>query len=310
MRKLVIIRKKDPVGAYTQMKVYTPDLENRDLDIFGTPCRKLGEVPNGETLEADIPDTLTRIYTLSSEMTLDLSCVLCELPAGEEDITLHVYCIKNEAGAYEFRVPDEDVQKTPAMAENELARTQNVKKAASALIKKKNRVGNIVAGVLIALFAAWVVISSLPKDKDFSLAGMTITLSDDFYVYEREEDWYLNLGTKDVFLEICRYSADDLLYFGAYEISLETFVDVIKDEAISDPAVYDIHDPVYTGDTALIEYKYHYTEDGYDEKSYCFVYLLKSGDEYWLFAFSCDISDAESCRKNAAKWFGSVKFET
>ena len=48
MRNLTIKRNKTFVACLAKMKVYIEDASANDLTINGIPCRKLGDLKNGE----------------------------------------------------------------------------------------------------------------------------------------------------------------------------------------------------------------------------------------------------------------------
>ena len=48
MRNLTIKREKSFVGSLVKMKIYIEDLTSNEININNTPCRKIGELKNGE----------------------------------------------------------------------------------------------------------------------------------------------------------------------------------------------------------------------------------------------------------------------
>ena len=54
MRNLTIHREKTFVGSLVKLKVYIEDTLVNELEINGIPCRKLGDLKNGEESYEDI----------------------------------------------------------------------------------------------------------------------------------------------------------------------------------------------------------------------------------------------------------------
>ena len=65
MRKLTIKREKRFSEFYKAFKVYIEDANACELDIEGVPCRKLGEIKNGEEVTFEIENHEARIYVFA-----------------------------------------------------------------------------------------------------------------------------------------------------------------------------------------------------------------------------------------------------
>ena len=61
MRNLTILRRKKAAAALTKMKVYIEDPFSNELTIKDVPCRKLGELKNGEEVTFQIENRAAKI---------------------------------------------------------------------------------------------------------------------------------------------------------------------------------------------------------------------------------------------------------
>ena len=73
MRDLTIKRHKSFVGCLAKFKVYIEDPASRELTIAGVPCRKLGELKNGQEQTFQIGTEETRLFVISDKFSKDYS---------------------------------------------------------------------------------------------------------------------------------------------------------------------------------------------------------------------------------------------
>ena len=85
MRNLIIKRNKSLAGCFGKVKVYIEDAENGELTIKGSPCRKLGELKNGEEKTFPVPETQVKVVVIADEATREFCSDSRIVPAGEED---------------------------------------------------------------------------------------------------------------------------------------------------------------------------------------------------------------------------------
>lgn len=88
MRKLIIKRNKSFAGCFGKVRVYIEDRNAGDLDIKGCPCRKLGELKNGEEKGFSIDTAQTKVFVIGDAMTRDFCMDWKTIPAGEKDVLL------------------------------------------------------------------------------------------------------------------------------------------------------------------------------------------------------------------------------
>ena len=88
MRKLTIKRTKTFVACLAKMKVYIEDHSASEITISDVPCRKLGELKNGEEKTFEIGNEAARVFVIADQLSKDYCNDLYELPDGQEDIVL------------------------------------------------------------------------------------------------------------------------------------------------------------------------------------------------------------------------------
>ena len=88
MRKLTIKRTKSFVGCIAKMKVYIEDHVASELVICDVPCRKLGDLKNGEEATFEIGEEAAKVFVIADGVSKDYCNDLYELDDGQEDIYL------------------------------------------------------------------------------------------------------------------------------------------------------------------------------------------------------------------------------
>ena len=88
MRNLTITRIKSAVACTAAMKVYIQDEETQELTIGGVPCRKLGNLKNGETATFAISDRAAKVFVIADKASRNYSNDYYPIPAGTEDVTI------------------------------------------------------------------------------------------------------------------------------------------------------------------------------------------------------------------------------
>lgn len=102
MRNLIIKRTKSSVGCLMKMKVYIEDPAG-ELTINDTPCRKLGDLKNGEERTFPIGSEAVKVFVISDKLSKDYCNEYYQLPEGQEDISLSGKNKFNPASGNAFR---------------------------------------------------------------------------------------------------------------------------------------------------------------------------------------------------------------
>ena len=88
MRNLTITRRKRFVASLGTMMVYIEDPASEELHINGIPCRKLGNLRNGETVTFPIGTEARKVFVIGDKLSRNLSNEFFPIPAGETDVSL------------------------------------------------------------------------------------------------------------------------------------------------------------------------------------------------------------------------------
>lgn len=88
MRHLILKRNKSFAGCFGKVHVYLEDADRGELTIKGSPCRKIGELKNGEEKTFSIPTTQVKVFVIGDIATKDFCVDSKVIPAGEGDVRL------------------------------------------------------------------------------------------------------------------------------------------------------------------------------------------------------------------------------
>lgn len=103
VRKLTITRTKSFVACLMSIKVYIEDHSSSELTINDVPCRKLGEISNGETKTFEIGEEAAKVFVIGDKLSKSYCNEFYQLPEGQEDISLSGKNCFNPATGNAFR---------------------------------------------------------------------------------------------------------------------------------------------------------------------------------------------------------------
>ena len=291
MRNLTIQRTKSFVGSFAKIRVYIEDHCTNELTIKNIPCRKLGELKNGETKTFRVGEESVRIFVIADTVSKDICNEVYMLPTGSADIFLSGKNTYNPMAGNPFRFDGVTDEMT----------LQNRKQS-----KGKNVVVLVVAlliGLAIGFFATSGLFSSDKKGdpKTFSSDGMRITLTDQFKKLEGKEfsDYTVCYATKDFVVLALeeRFS----LYPGLEDYTLEEYGDM----AIAYNGLTDSYLRTKDGIT-FFEYTGKNPDNGEVYEYFACVY--KTEDAFWLIQFSAGEEDSDKYEEQFLEWASSVEF--
>ncbi len=141
MRNLTIKRNKAFAGCAVKAKVYIEDATSTEITISGVPCRKLGDLKNGEEKTFEIGEEAAKVFVIFGKSSKDWCNDFYPLPEGTEDVYLTGQNKLNPANGNAFLFDNND---SPEVAE---ARQQGKKKG-SALLIVAVAVGVVLGAVL------------------------------------------------------------------------------------------------------------------------------------------------------------------
>lgn len=114
MRNLTIKRTKSFVACLGKMKVYIEDPTSNELFINDVPCRKLGDLKNGEEKTFLIDENEAKVFVIADKLSRNYCNEFFRIPAGYGDVFLSGKNHYNPASGNPFRfdgVTDEEVLK-------------------------------------------------------------------------------------------------------------------------------------------------------------------------------------------------------
>ena len=103
MRNLTIQRRKSFVACLAKMKIYIEDPFHPEITIQNIPCRKLGDLRNGEQKTFQIEDYAAKIFVIADKMSKNFCCEFFQLPEGDQDVFLLGQNKFNPASGNAFR---------------------------------------------------------------------------------------------------------------------------------------------------------------------------------------------------------------
>lgn len=286
MRNLTITRTKSFVACLGKMKVYIEDHTAAETTIGDVPCRKLGDLKNGETKTFSIGEEEAKVFVIADQLSKNFCNEFYKIPAGENDVFLSGKNRYNPASGNAFRfdgVTDEEVLKN---------RKKGTKKGLIILI--------IVAivGFIIGFAATmdWDDLFASGEPETFSYLNMEITLNDRFD-QTSDTDYNVCFDGGEVAVFVLRESYTSLAEFG--ELTLTDYAEQVMENAEIDVTLQEKDGLTYC--------EYTLESDG-DELYYVTVFY-ECDDAFWLFDFVTYADEKNNYSQSFMDWAKSVKFQ-
>lgn len=279
MRNLTITRRKSFVGCIMKDKVYIRDEATSEIIIDGVPCRKIGDIKNGETKTFQIGEGQQQIFLIADKVSKDYCNATVTIPEGQEDVALsgkHVFTL----GSNPFRFDGV-----------ELTQEQMAKQ------KKNGRKGtvimvvSIVIGLAIGLFLPGGFLST-PSPKTFTKEDFQITLTDDFKVTE-EEGFFAAYSSKTAMVFTVREEKE---IFG--DISLEEYGELVLQANGRTGAKMNREEGFVW---------FEYTDTPGEQEVYYLAVCYQSEDAFWIVNFATPASNRGEYKDMFFNWAKTVK---
>ena len=287
MRNLTICRTRSFVGCLARMKVYIEDAQSGDTAINGTPCRRLGELKNGESRTFPVDERAAKVYVIADQLTKNYCNEYYQLPEGAEDIILTGRNRFNPASGNAYRFDNNG--------------SEGIEKSR----KRGTRIGLIVliAAVAVGGVVGWMsgrgaVAARAQKEKDFSAGGMTITLNEGFREI-KQENYTATYVSGDA--AVMALKEEFTLMPGAEDLTLGEYRDLV----IRANGLNSAERTVIEGIPAFL-YENTNAENGQTYRYTAFVY--KAGDAFWLLQFGALKDGSSVDDAQIAQWAKSVRF--
>lgn len=285
MRKLTITREKSFVASLAKMKIYIEDPEMGDLPINGVPCRKLGDLKNGETVSFEVSKRALKVYVISDKLSKDYSNDFVVLPEGDEEVVLSGKNRFNPAAGNAFRFNGN---------ENEQA-LKNRKKGA--------RIGIVV--LIVAAIVGFGIgfiggYSGGPSGeaKTFTSNGMTITLTDEF---EKVSIEGMQVSYDSPYVAVFAIREPFSMIEGFEDYTLTEYGKlVLEANGMSDYELITKDGLTYFIRNAVIE--------DTNENFVYFSVVYKADDAFWFVQFAVRSDNYAFYEEDIVKWAKSVSF--
>lgn len=280
MRSLTITRAKRFVASLGKMKVYIEDPDASEITIQNVPCRKLGTLKNGETVTFPISDLAARVFVVADTMSRNLSNDYYPIPAGTEDVVISGKNTFNPGAGNPFRF---DGVTDPEVLAN----------------RKKGSIKGIVIMILAIILGFYLGFSRthIVKDHDFSVAGMTITLTEDFkeISYEGFTQCYESKA-----VAVMTLKEAFTLMPGLEDYTVEDYAELVL--TANGMTMDDLKE-----EDGIVYFDY-VTDGGSGQDYYYVVTLHKGTDAFWLIQFATPATNESKLHDQFIDWAENVKF--
>lgn len=287
MRNLTIKRAKRFVGCFGKMKVYIEDPASNEITINGVPCRKIGELKNGEEKTFEIDNGEAKVFVIADKLSRNYCNDFFQLHEGQYDVYLSGKNKYNPMIGNPFRFDNNDSEE--ALKKN----------------KKNSRIGIllffacILIGAVIGFVTASYPFSNIKVEpKNFSKDGMNITLTNEFWV---ESDDYYTLTYNSEYA---------VIYVTKEELSSNEDLEGLSTEEYADMSIqyYELTDAKLKTENELTSYSYTLEDSETDEEYYCCTYVYKTNDAFWDVEFITYKENREEYSVKFDEWAASVTF--
>ncbi|MBQ3069355.1 MAG: hypothetical protein IJD01_05370 [Clostridia bacterium] len=285
MRQLTIKRRKVYAACLAKMTVYIEDHQAPEGVLGGLPCRRLGELKNGEEQTFTVSDSAATVFVAPANLTTDRYLERLVIPEGTDDMVLEGQCYINILGGNGFCFD----------ANNNAASAKKRKKSTLLGVLLLIAVG-VVSG-LVSYFVTSALVSPSTAPKDFSSHGLTITLTDEFS--EMEVEGFTAAFDSD-HLGVIALREPFYLAAGFSDYSLEEYARlVIEANGLTSEVQTRDGQVVFEYDAFIAEADadYHYV-----------AYVFKSKDAFWTVTFTMLESCAHDHREQIDRYASSVRF--
>ncbi len=287
MRNLTIKRTKSFVACLAKTRIYIEDPTSSEMLINNTPCRKIGELKNGEEKTFQIDEGEAKVFVIVDKLSKNYCNDYYQLPAGQEDISLSGKNKFNPANGNAFRFDGNETEEIIA-----------------------NRKHGTRKGILILIIAAavgavvgYTITSSLfsnktPDAKTFSSNGMTITLTDEFKETEFE-NYTVAYDSENVAVFALKEAFT--LADGFEHYTLEQYTDLVIQANHLDSAEIKT-----AGELTYFVYSFTNPETNHVYQYYSYTY--KTNDAFWLVQFAIANETIDEYALQISEWAKSVVF--
>lgn len=289
MRNLTIKRTKSFVGCLVKMKIYIEDPTANEITINNTPCRKIGDLKNGEEKTFPVEEHAAKVFVIADKVSKSYCNEFYQLPDGQEDISLVGKNQFNPASGNAFRFENNTSEEVA------INRKHSARKGLVVLI----------AAVVVGAIIGYLLVSGpsspkTPESKTFSSNGMTITLTDEFKETSIE-NFTVVYDSENIAVFVLKEAF--VLADGFENYTLEQYASlVIQANSLSSSEIK-------TAD-GLTGFTFDFTNPETKDTYRYFSYVYKAEDAFWLVQFATLSENAEAHAAEITEWAKSIKFSS
>lgn len=295
MRNLTIQREKSVVACLAKIKVYIEDPAASELTIQNVPCRKLGEIKNGETKTFEIGDGAAKLFVIGDKLSKNYCNEVYQIPEGTEDLSLKGKNQYNPFAGNPFRfhgVTDPLTLENRKKGSDRGALTMGISIAVGATIG----IFAVICIATIAILGGIMGSDGEAETKTFTAEDMKITLTDEF-IPAQQEGFTACYGTEDVVVLATEEAFSLMAGFSAYTI--EDYGNLILQNS-------SLTSTLQTEPNGLVYFEYEATSDA----TYHYrAYLFKESDAFWMIQFAVEASAFAEYEDEIRTWASSVVFD-
>lgn len=281
MRNLTITRRKSAVGCAMKDRVYIRDEQAREIIIDGVPCRKLGQIKNGETKTFQIGEGEQQIFLIADKLSKDYCNATVTVPAGQEDAVfsgVHKFVY----GSNPFRFDGVELSQ-----EEQAKQKKNGRKGAVIMIAAV--IFGLIVGKLLVPDNLFSEQSADPET--YTKENFQITLTENFKEVE-QSGWFAAYESKTAMVFILR-EAEELIG----DMTVEEYGDlVLEANGMTDFKMTKAEDYVWVD----------YTDTPEEQEIYYMVACFRGEDAYWVINFATPAVNREDYREIFFDWADSV----
>ena len=281
MRTLTIRRNKSFVGCLMKDQVYIRDVDAGELTIEGVPCRKLGDLKNGEQKSFQIGDGEQQIFMIADKVSKEYCNATVTIPAGQEDVSLsgkHKFVLGSNPFCFDG---------VPMSVEQLEKQKKNGRKGTAIFI------GAAVVGAVVGLFLPGGFFGvDTAEPQTFVKEDFAITLTDAFE--EARADGYFAAYQSDTAIVFANLEEKEI--FG--DITLEEYGQLVLE-------ANDRTDLVMNKDKNMIWFEYTDTPD--DQEIYYMVFCMESEEAFCVVNFATPATNREKFKETFTQWAETVE---
>lgn len=284
MRTLTITRQKSFVGCLGKDQVYIEDPQAPELTIEGVPCRKLGDLKNGQTVSFQIDEAQRRVFLIVDKLSKEYCNASVTVPAGQEDVSFsgkHHFVL----GSNPFRFDGVELTEAQKKQQKKNGGKSTVIFIAALLV------GLVVGGIVSVLLTPADLGSMAAEPKTFVKDGFSITLTEAF-TETAAEDFFVCYESRNAAVWVVREELESAATPEEYTRA------VLEANGRTDLEVCRREDYVWC----------EYVETIEGQETYYLVACYCDGQVGWIVNFATPAENTREYKEGLLTWADSVAF--